>query len=303
MKRIGAIVVTFNGERWVDRCFSHLINEAVIEVIYVIDNGSSDQTLPQIKALESKKIIIVENKANLGFGRANNLGIKLALTQHVDGLLLINQDAWLLNDSLGKMIRVLESNVGLGVVSPVHLDGSGNAFDQAFDQYISEVLSDEQKNQILCKEFKRDFFEVPFVNAACWLFNPACVNKVGLFDTLFRHYGEDNNYIQRLKYHELKVAIVNGSFVIHDRKHRIENKFHKFTETRYRYYLMIMMNINSPIFKSVFFCLSENFKLSIDHIKGLDFNRLLKGYLALLKCLILMPRILKHRRKNKKFFR
>ena len=43
-----------------------------------------------------------------------------------------------------------------------------------------------------------NYYEVDFVNAAAWLLSRECIDKVGLFDSLFFHYGEDVNYCQRL---------------------------------------------------------------------------------------------------------
>jgi GT2 family glycosyltransferase len=298
VKNIGAIVVTFNGERWIDRCFSHLINEVLIKNIYVIDNGSTDQTLSRIQGFNCEKINIVKNKSNLGFGRANNLGIEMALQHNVDGLLLINQDAWLLQGSLEEMIRVLKENMHLGIVSPIHLDGGKRDFDKPFEQYISEVMSDEKKNQILTSKIKEEFFDVSFVNAACWLLSIECVKKIGLFDSLFRHYGEDNDYLHRLKYHNYCIAIVPKSFIIHDRQDRSENEFHQFRVSRYRFYLMTLMNINIPFNRAIFTSINENFKSNKEHLICRNGVRILKEALALFQCYLLIPKIALHRRKN-----
>lgn len=299
MKNIGAIVVTFNGERWVDRCFSHLLNEVLIKNIYVIDNGSTDQTLSQIRAIDSSnKIKIVENGFNLGFGRANNLGVKMAMIQNIDGLLLINQDAWLLDDSLKEMIRVLKKNKHLGIVSPIHLDGGKRDFDKSFERYISEVVSDEKKNLILNDKIEEEFFDVSFVNAACWLLSIECVKKVGLFDSLFRHYGEDNDYIHRVKYHNYSVAVVPKSFIVHDRQDRSENDFHQFRVSRQRFYLMTLMNINTPLSRAILTSINENFKSNKEHLICRNGVKILEEVLALFHCYLLIPKIALHRKRN-----
>ena len=96
------------------------------------------------------------------------------------------------------------------------MNGNRSDIDYSFGTCLpSECLSDLY--------FKRDavYYEVPFVNAACWLLSVDCVNVVGGFDTLlFQHFGEDNNYCQRMKYHGWRIIINMHCTICHDREYR-----------------------------------------------------------------------------------
>jgi len=62
-----------------------------------------------------------------------------------------------------------------------------------------------------------DVYEFPFVNAAAWLVTAEALQKIGGFDPIFIHYGEDDNFCQRIRFHGLKVGVVPDAKVRHDR--------------------------------------------------------------------------------------
>ena len=78
--RILVIIVSYNFERWIDRCLGSL-RESVHPVdTVVIDNCSSDSTIQLIEQ-RYPEVRLIKNKENLGFGRANNIGMEIAITQ------------------------------------------------------------------------------------------------------------------------------------------------------------------------------------------------------------------------------
>jgi GT2 family glycosyltransferase len=66
-----------------------------------------------------------------------------------------------------------------------------------------------------------EVYEVPFVNAAGWLLSKKCLETVGGFDPVFFHYGEDDNYCQRVLFHGLKIGVTPQTFLKHDRETRV----------------------------------------------------------------------------------
>ena len=78
---------------WADKCLGSLLHSKNYCDILIIDNGSQDGTQEYVRE-KYHNVMLVENKCNLGFGRANNMGISYALQHHYDGVLLLNQDAW-----------------------------------------------------------------------------------------------------------------------------------------------------------------------------------------------------------------
>lgn len=77
------VYVSYNSKRWIRQCFDSLLQsqyDLKKIAVYVVDNGSKDGSLTQLKAAKQKcsgrvkSFEIIEAKENLGFGRANNLG-------------------------------------------------------------------------------------------------------------------------------------------------------------------------------------------------------------------------------------
>jgi len=209
-------VVTYNAINWLSRCLESCGDFEVI----IIDNNSQDETVEFIRT-NYPKLELIEKKENLGFGKANNIGISEALRRGADYILLLNQDAYLESDTLNQLIRVASENSDYGILSPIHLDGGGKRFDRNFTNYIhydknKDFFSDALFNRL------NGIYEVPFVNAACWFLPRKTLETIGGFDPIFFHYGEDDNYCQRLVYHGIKIGVVSNCYVRHDRENRIK---------------------------------------------------------------------------------
>ena len=78
--KVLVIIVSYNFERWIDRCLNSLRHSEYPIDVLVIDNGSKDQTIQRIKN-DFPEIRLIESPENLGFGKANNIGMKIALEE------------------------------------------------------------------------------------------------------------------------------------------------------------------------------------------------------------------------------
>ncbi len=222
MKNIYAIVITYNGFEWIEKCLNSLVNSTLLPKIIVIDNGSTDSTITFIKQ-NFKSVNLIQSKINLGFGQANNIGLKIALENNCDYAFLLNQDAWLENEhTLLNLVNAFETNPNLGILSPLHLNGQGTALDLYFADYLQQSdIGNTTPAQILNQKQPNSIINTTFVNAAAWLISAACIKKIGGFDPIFFHYGEDRNYTQRILYHGLKIGICPQAIILHDREQRL----------------------------------------------------------------------------------
>ena len=231
--KVFAVVVTYNGMKWLDRCLGSLKkSEAPIYTI-VVDNASTDGT-PDYIAEHFPKVHLIRSKDNLGFAKANNIGIRYALDNGAEYIFLLNQDAWIENSTIACMIETFGEFDDVGIVSPIHMNGTGDALDWGFCGYVpAEFVSDSYLGKL------QDHYICDFVNAAAWLVKRNCIEKVGGFDTsMFTHYGEDTNYCQRLKYHNFRIAINTRCFAFHDRG------FRKGNEQEYRNSVFSQTDVN-----------------------------------------------------------
>jgi GT2 family glycosyltransferase len=202
--------------KWLESCLSSISKSSVKVNTIVIDNNSSDTTVAFIKQ-NYPEVLLFEQNDNLGFGRANNLGISYALENGCDYVFLLNQDAYLEENTLEKMIAIYKENLDFGILSPIHLNGEGTKLDRNFSRYLSYDKCDYFYFDAIKNKMK-SIYSVSFVNAAAWLLPKKTLETIGGFDPLFFHYGEDDNYCQRVLFHKIKIAVVSNAFVKHDRE-------------------------------------------------------------------------------------
>ena len=268
-KKIFVIIVTYNGSKWMEKCISSVLNSSYPVEIIVIDNNSNDNTVSILK--QFPRVHLIESQENLGFGKANNLGIDLALQKEADYVFLLNQDTWIFENTISNLILAAENNTSFGIISPMHFSGDGVKLDESFKTYYNRKIQKLENQNVSI---------VPFVNAAAWLVSKPCLVKVGKFELLFPHYGEDRNYCDRVLYHKFKIAIVENSKICHDRI--IIRKISKDTIQSKYSLLSKILNINHSLFKSYLDALKSVFGLTKYFSNEYSFLKVLKLFFKLL---------------------
>lgn len=244
------VIVTFNGKQWVGPCFSSIYNSTLPLMTIVVDNGSTDGTPEMIKK-QFPNVEIIQSKTNIGFGGANNLGIKKAYHAGADFIFLLNQDAWLEISTIEKLISAHKKQPEFDIVSPMHLNAKGSALDYGFSCYISPENCKGLYSDIFVKKNIDQIYNATFVNAAGWLITRDCISKIGGFNPSFYHYAEDNNYLHRLKYFGLNLGVYPNCCIFHDREDRPPNmNFENGTEI---YKQQLILNISNPNSELTFF--------------------------------------------------
>ena len=93
-KNVFIVVVTFNsGHDWLDKCLGSIRSCQIPLQTIVIDNASTDDSVAYIKENYPEVELFISTE-NLGFAKANNLGIRHALAAGADHVFLLNHDAW-----------------------------------------------------------------------------------------------------------------------------------------------------------------------------------------------------------------
>jgi len=98
------------------------------------------------------------------------------------------------------------------------LDGTEKKLDIFLDKYIAHNWEKTRLISDLYFQALKPYYEISFVNAAHWLIPRKTIETVGGFNPYFFHYGEDNEYVNRLHFHKKKIILVPGSKVVHDGK-------------------------------------------------------------------------------------
>lgn len=242
MTKVYTIIVTYNGMRWIKHCLDCLNESTVKTDILIIDNMSTDGTLQFVKE-SYPDVECFPQERNLGFGQANNVGLRYALEHGADYCLLLNQDAYLQPTAIEQM---LAQSDGKSLLSPLHLNGDGTRLDYMF-RYTLRNAHNQMADDLLIRHKLEPRYEIGDVAAACWLMPVSIIKEIGGFNPLFFHYSEDNNYTQRMHYHGIKTWLVPHAFMCHDRK-EIQGNMQVFNHHRLRRdMLLIACDINKSL--------------------------------------------------------
>ena len=231
MKKVLVIVVAYNGLRWLERCLGSVRGEDV----YVVDNDSTDGSADWIQE-HFPQAKLVRSAENLGFSKANNLGFEWALKKGYDYVYLLNQDAWLEEGALQKLVEAAGAHPEYAVLSPMQYQDGYEKLDVSFSHKIETEAT------------VREVIPVQFVMAAHWLVPVSALREIGLFnENLFGFYGQDDDWCHRALYHGKKVGVVPDARAVHDRAHREEPREKVILRNYYTGSLVRLCDINHPL--------------------------------------------------------
>ena len=117
IKKISIIIPTWNTADITKKCVQTINRFLPTAEIIVVDNGSKDNTVEVLTKIKNVKII--KNGTNLGFSKANNIGLKSSTSDYV---VFMNSDMELIDNSLIEMIDYLKNNKNIGIIGPKFLN-------------------------------------------------------------------------------------------------------------------------------------------------------------------------------------
>lgn len=289
MDKVLVIIATYNAHYWIHQCLNSVDMERYDA--FVVDNASTDDTLSILHAEYPKAIVRAMDK-NLGFGKANNIGLRYALDNEYDYVLLLNQDAWLLPDTIEKLIAAQKQHPEYWVLSPLQMNTAQGGVERHFERFCKQSNIDFHSNKIE---------DVEFVNAAIWFMSRQCVEVVGGFDSIFPHYGEDNDYIRRVQYWGGKIGVDTATVAYHE--HPIVNKEMTLEQEIYRQrlvYMGIWKDINHSVFVGISCCVCLLCRKLLKSLLHADINGLKLYWCAWRGAYKSKKEIILHRQQSKK---
>ena len=125
MTRLAIVIVSYNCKVDLDRCLSAIPAAAprTSHQIVVVDNASRDGTAEWVRQRWAH-VTLIEAGMNIGFSRANNLGIRRSASELV---LLLNPDTVPGPDRIDCLVETIDARPDVGAVGPRLLDPAGRA--------------------------------------------------------------------------------------------------------------------------------------------------------------------------------
>ncbi|MCL5411601.1 MAG: glycosyltransferase family 2 protein [Patescibacteria group bacterium] len=200
LPKVGIVLLNWNSFKDSQKCLQSLkkINYSNYQ-IYLVDNGSSNKEGEALKK-EFPEIILIKNEKNEGFAKGNNIGIRKALGDGANYVLLLNTDTTVDPKFLSEMVKVGKTHLEAGVI------GSKVFFMERPEKLIHFGLYlDVNNSKIVSDGFDgkdEDFKEVKeydYVGGCCLLIKKETIDKVGLLDERFFAYFEESDWCFRVK--------------------------------------------------------------------------------------------------------
>ncbi|AMQ57486.1 glycosyltransferase family 2 protein [Algoriphagus sanaruensis] len=293
------LIVTYNGSKFIKECL-HSINFSTINTeVLIIDNCSNDRSIEIIKD-DFPYVELICNNKNLGFGKANNIGIKYAIENNYEYVFFLNQDTILEPNAIEKLLDQANKIKDFGFISPLHLSWSGDALEPIFEYFLRRS---GPKNLLSNFFFKNEScIEIGFVNAAAWLIPVDTLKKIGGFNPIFPHYCEDIDFYNRLKFFEYKNYLILDSKIRHYSTGAITISQRWNTKVKREVFETIakLTNINSSFIYSLFIVIFNSFKKSLIYLLKLKLNEYYFEVIVWFKLLPFLFEVISVRNKSKK---
>ncbi len=221
---VSIIIVNYNTISFLTNAIDSILEktkEIEYEII-VIDNNSSDNSQNILSEKYGDKVHYKKLPENIGFGRANNEGIKIAKGRNI---FLLNPDTLLINNAVKILSDFLDSNKNVGVCS-------GNMYDENLNPTYSfmpvfpsitwelDILFNNKLFNLIygkCYWFNSTKYpkNVAHVTGADMMTRKEIMKETGGFDPDFFMYEEETELIYRIKKKGYKVMSVPQAEIIH----------------------------------------------------------------------------------------
>lgn len=210
--KVAVIVLNFKVKELTLKCVESVQRSSLkdLEVI-VVDNSKDDE----LKSTLSKDIEYIPNE-NTGYSGGNNLGIKKALKENCQYILILNPDAEIEKNTIEILLKTAEKE-DAGIVCPKIYFGdretiwyAGGIFDRLNVIGTHRGVDEKDNGQY------DELIETDFAAGACMLVKSEVFEKVGLLDEKYFLYYEDADFSERVKKSGYKILYEPKAKVFHD---------------------------------------------------------------------------------------
>ncbi len=124
-ENVCSVVVNFNGGPLLERSVASILSSPQVGGIVVVDNGSTDRSLNAVRDLaeRERRLCLIENRHNLGFAVASNLGLARATGEYI---LLVNPDCIVDRRAIERLAAVMAADARIGLAGCVIRNPDGS---------------------------------------------------------------------------------------------------------------------------------------------------------------------------------
>ena len=214
---VSIVIVNYNGRHHLQKCLPSVVETRRVQFeVIVVDNGSSDDSIVWMRE-HWPTVRIIDAGSNLGFGKANLIGVHAAKSAYVA---MLNSDTVVTPDWLVQLVIPLLREPAIGITCsqlrllarPEILNARGGGMSRlgfGFDIDFGLPYVEPEKAEDL------DPVDVFFPSGAAMLMRAPDFLDAGAFDPSFFMYHEDVDLGWRFWLTGRRVVLCPGSVVFH----------------------------------------------------------------------------------------
>ncbi|MBI5020628.1 MAG: glycosyltransferase family 2 protein [Ignavibacteriales bacterium] len=211
------IVLTWNGKADTLECLQSLQKLSYSNYkIIVVDNASTDSTAEEVRHLYPS-VEVIRNSSNLRFAGGNNIGIKTALNNKADYILLLNNDTIVAENFLSHLVEAAESDERIGMTGPkiyYHSDPKRIWYAGGVIDWWTGSTSHLGVREIDIGQFEK-IKTTDYVTGCSMLVKKSVIEQIGVLDESYYIYGEDADWSLRAVRAGFKLLFVPQALVWH----------------------------------------------------------------------------------------
>ncbi len=213
---IACVVLNWNRPQDTIDCVNSMLAGSLKPTVFVVDNGSEDDSLKLFSQQKwGKKVIVLRNETNEGYV-GNNTGVKRALRDKAAYVFIINNDATVERNALEKLVHAAERLPQAAIVAPLIVYASkpdavwsaGASFNNLI--FKAGIRGDGSKT-----DDWREQEELQLTTGAAMLVRSTAVRQVGLLDEKYFAYYEETKWQHEMKKAGWKIALEPAAVVRH----------------------------------------------------------------------------------------
>lgn len=280
MTKLGMVIINYNDYKTTSFLLDSIKDYKCLDLIVVVDNKSTDDSLKYLKKYENNKIKIIEAEENKGYAAGLNIGAKEVIKKlkncniifsNSDVIINKEEDLEKLSKDIGKhSIAVVgptiveNRSLNRGWMLPTIKDEIKFNLPLVSRKYRKEILYDDE-------HYNEDLSIVGVVSGCFFCVSGKVLEEVDYFDEATFLYYEEQILSKKLEEKDYQVAVDNNVVIIHNHSVTIDkniNKVNKYKELK----------------KSQRYFVKEYLQATEKELKWLDFTNKLSLVILYIRC-------------------
>jgi len=201
------VALVYNGKKWLDNCLSSVLASDYPNFrTLVVDNASGDGSADYVEK-NFHNAEVIRSIKNCGTGGGYNMGIRHALHNGAEYVLLLNQDTIVDKNWITELVNLAQRDSSMGILAPIQYDYEDK---ERLSPTVQRFLESD-----MAKGKGEGYVEMEKIVGAAMLVTKPFIEKVGIFDPFYFMYTDENDLVRRGWYHGFKSVFALKSKIYH----------------------------------------------------------------------------------------